>query len=181
MTQLSAMFSGAYRALDWRPIPDLDRYEVSSEGHIRLVGSDHIRSPYQDGDGYLRVCVGTDKGPRSISIHRAVALAFHGDKRNALHREVAHLDGNRANPRADNLKWVSKVENMSHKLRHGTRQAGERHPRAKLSAAQALSIRNRSRAGEACSSLGREFGISEATARDIRSGRLWKCLQADHG
>lgn len=164
--------SGADRALVvWLPIPGLEgRYEVSREGDIRSVGSDKVRSAYRDSDGYLRVSVHTVNGPRSISVHRAVAKAFHGHRRNVLHCEVAHVDGDRANPRAGNLKWVSKVENMSHKRRHGTAQAGEKHPRAKLTDEQVRTIRTRYANSK---ETARDFGISRHAVFDIWQGKRW--------
>lgn len=46
------------------------------------------------------------------SVHRLVALAFHDNPEGKL--EVNHLDENRSNNRADNLKWATRLENVHH-------------------------------------------------------------------
>lgn len=85
-------------------------------------------------------------------------------------REAAHRDGNRTNPRADNLKWVTKVENHFHMRAHGTHPSGERHGNAKLTAEQASEIRSsRVRSGK----LALRYGVSSQQIRDIRAGRRW--------
>ena len=44
---------------------------------------------------------------------------------------------------------------------------------SKLTRKQALQIRTRALAGEACSALAREFMVAESTIRSIRSGSAW--------
>ena len=44
-----------------------------------------------------------------IPIHRIVATAFHGEHPNKV---VDHIDTNRQNNRPDNLRWVTKLENI---------------------------------------------------------------------
>jgi hypothetical protein len=123
-------------------------------------------------------CSGDYFGPRGLgdgvrkpyTVHRLVALAFHGEMRNALHREVAHLDGSKTNARADNLKWVSRTENESHKYRHGTRAS---HRFSRLTEEQARAIKL------ACgvrryADIAREYGVSESTISGIAQGKRWR-------
>ena len=122
----------------------------------------------------------TKNGRRTCkTVHRLVALAFHGDKRNALHCEVAHLDNDRTNARADNLKWVSKVENRSHRILHGTDDRGEKNHFAKLTEDDVREIRKRAAAGEGCTALGRAFGVHEKTIRNIRDKKKWRHVEAE--
>jgi hypothetical protein len=44
-------------------------------------------------------------------VHRIVAMAFHGPKPSPDH-VVDHIDTNRQNNRADNLRWVTRLENI---------------------------------------------------------------------
>lgn len=53
---------------------------------------------------------------------------------------------------------------------------GERHPRAKVTAAQVVEIRRRRAAGERSRALGAEFGLSHRTVNGIFSGEAWKAL-----
>ncbi len=53
--------------------------------------------------GYLQIS--------SISIHRIVATAFHGNPPTKNH-VVDHIDTNRQNNRPENLRWVTRLENL---------------------------------------------------------------------
>lgn len=53
--------------------------------------------------GYLEIA--------SVRIHRIVATAFHGEAPTKEH-VVDHIDTNRQNNRPDNLRWVTRLENI---------------------------------------------------------------------
>jgi transposase-like protein len=110
---------------------------------------------------------------RPFTVHRLVALAFHSGKRNALHNEVAHLDGDRTNPRADNLKWVSKVENHFHMRAHGTHPAGIRQSGAKLTDEIVRRVRSLP-PGQSLAETARRLGVHYETLRRARQGRTWR-------
>jgi hypothetical protein len=172
---------------EWRECPGYEgRYEVSSLGRIRsLPRTEEARNgvsrsvyggilkPMVHTQGYLQVSLRKKGQMRTVRLHRLIAEAFHGRLRNALHNEVAHLDGNPSNARADNLKWVSKVENHSHKLRHGTHHRGSRHPGAKLTEEQALAILT---SNAPRSELAEQYSVSAYTIDDIRSRKRWPHL-----
>jgi hypothetical protein len=88
---------------------------------------------------------------------------------------VAHLDGNRANPRADNLKWVSKVENRSHRKLHGTECDGEHHPIAKLREQDVIEIRQSTLTYK---ELAAKFGVSRHAIESVKRRRNWKHVVA---
>lgn len=123
-----------------------------------------------DGDGYPIVMLTRDKRRTPKRVHRLIAVAFWGESQNALHKEVAHLDGNRSNCRASNLKWVSRRENISHKRIHGTAFIGSAHPRAKLSESDVIAIRAARRPAMELAEL---YGVSKHTISDIRRRRRW--------
>lgn len=55
----------------------------------------------------------------------------------------------------------------------GGSQAGERHPMAKLNAANVEQIRVAIAAGESCPAIAVRFGVCRSTVQKIRSGKLW--------
>lgn len=164
----------------WKPIKGFEgRYAVSIYGEVYSFRRSRRLKAYLDRDGYPRVTLLRDGAGTLVErklhprVHRLVAEAFHADKRNALHHEVAHLDGVRTNADADNLKWVSHVENHSHRRQHGTNQAGEKHPRARLTAANVIAIRH---ASIPYDHLAKRYGVSRHTISDIKRGRRWASI-----
>lgn len=164
---------------EWRPCPGYEGlYEVSSFGRVKSLKGRHgharILATGPDQEGYPMVPL-TKEGKRtSKTVHRLVALAFHPDGQSALHCEVAHLDGRRVNACADNLKWVSKVENRAHRKLHGTHDAGEASPSAKLTDAAVAEIRSYPKYQIDLKALGKKFGVSWRTVCSIRRYRSWK-------
>lgn len=163
----------------WRPIEGFEGvYAVSVYGEVYSFRLGRRLKAYLNKDGYPRVTLVRPGDGTLVErkvhprVHRLVAMAFKGDKRNALHCEVAHLDGNRTNACIDNLKWVSKIENHSHRFAHGTNCAGEKHPSAKLTDEAVRIIRKAS--GPAFrKELAARFGVSEHAINDVRSRRRW--------
>ena len=109
----------------------------------------------------------------SKTVHRLVCRAFHGEP-GTLHNEAAHLDGDRTKNRASNLKWCSKVEKHSYKRFHGTHQAGERHPRAKLTEATAHLALQKLASGQTCQAVANSLGVSRSTIEDTRKRKKWR-------
>lgn len=162
---------------EWRFVPGYGSlYDVSNFGRVRSFRWIEPRylSPGHDKDGYPFVKLTSTTGERRHHfLHRLVAQVFLGDGENALHNEVAHLDGNKLNPRADNLKWVSRVENHFHMRAHGTHPAGERHPQSKLTEQDVQAIRS---SDANCAELGRRFGVSQATVYNIKKRIKWRSV-----
>lgn len=162
---------------EWHPVHGYDGlYDVSNLGRVRSYhyGEPRLIAPHISNKGYPTVSLHGRGKRKEAGVHSLVAIAFHGDKRNALHREVAHMDGNRANPRADNLKWVSTAENRSHRKMHGTETWGERHPLAALTNAQAIEVKRLIAAGARICAIAAKYGVSWETIRGIKRGRNWR-------
>lgn len=169
------MFGRVLRSEEWRPVAGYEGlYQVSSGGVVRSLRYDPPKaiSVGKDRDGYPIVRLYRDGKRTTIALHRVVCRAFHGEP-NILHNEAAHLDGDRTNARADNLKWASKCENHFHRKAHGTSPAGANHPRAKLTEENARKIRH-SNAPRV--TLAKRFGVSWQTVNDIQRGRRWRHL-----
>lgn len=92
-------------------------YEVSNLGNVRSLDRNDARgwkikgrtlSPYIDKKGYRRVCLNNGSS-KVMKVYRLVAMAFISNPDNKP--EVDHIDTNRSNDRADNLRWVTRQEN----------------------------------------------------------------------
>ena len=158
---------------NWRPAPGFPRYRVSDQGSVERLNGKRLR-PGINSHGYALVALSGDGGPKSVKVHRLVALAFLGqppvDK-----PQVNHKDGKKTNNAAANLEWVSPKENIAHSYALGLTvpPVGIRVHTAKLTDESVLSIRRRVRDGESRSAVAKRFGISSKHVGDIVMGKSW--------
>lgn len=182
--EIAGMLSGAQRAA----VPGYEgHYDVDALGRVLSIArtftrlnrgrTQIVRVPERE----LRLCLNRNGYPivrlfknnkaRTFEVHRLVCRAFHGEP--PAGHEAAHQNGCRTDCRASNLRWATRSENHKDKRRHGTHLTGADVPNAKLTRDRALSIFQRSKAGENLRAIAREFGISDRTVRNIRDGILW--------
>ena len=99
-----------------REVPCIYRgesYAVRDNGAICRQQRPNMRRRLRDGQwtfgtpcnhaGYMKIS--------TESVHRIIATAFHGDAPSKSH-VVDHIDTNRRNNRPENLRWVTRLENI---------------------------------------------------------------------
>lgn len=167
----------------WRPIELFDGYEVSSEGRVRNLGGRRVRCGKPGGyrlvparilkpfvvssTGYLQVLM-PDR--RKHLVHRLVAKAFCNGEAPGL--VVDHINNNRADNRAENLRWLSHSENLSRPYK----EDGRRSPTAGKLGVEASKttaiVATNLKTGEV-----REFGCAIDAVREMGfdSGGISKC------
>jgi hypothetical protein len=132
---------------EWKPIMGWP-YEVSNLGRVRRTAkttntwSGRILRPSKTW-GYRFVGLCRDGEKWQARIGRLVCEAFHGAA--PPDAQVRHLDGNRANDSAANVRWSDRNSNEADKIIHGTLLSGERCPWSKLTKRQANELRRRYR------------------------------------
>lgn len=95
----------------WKPVPNYPDYEVSDRGRVRKattarhLDAGEVLASWVKADGFAYVSLFKDGRPHVLPVHRIVALAFL--KRDKARRIVRHLDGDRTNNAASNLRWVA--------------------------------------------------------------------------
>ena len=94
----------------WKEIKGYEGlYEVSSEGRVNSLGRKPGIMRPGTSKGYLKVGL-TKDGIRSMfRVHRLVAEAFIPNPDNKP--EVDHINGDRKDNRAENLRWMTHKEN----------------------------------------------------------------------
>jgi len=106
-------------------------------------------------------------------LHRLICEAFHGPS--AAGQECMHLDSNKANNAAENLRWGTAKENNSHKAAHGTIGCGEKNPMAKLTAKKVQEmISERESTGISYAQIAKKNNISTMTAYRAITGQSWR-------
>lgn len=94
-------------------------YEVSDKGNIKSVnyrgtGKSAIRKQSISKNGYMRVILSDNGKNKTYFVHRLVAAAFIPNPDNKPC--IDHIDGDRANNHADNLRWVTVKENQNNPI-----------------------------------------------------------------
>lgn len=173
---------------EWREIAGMSgRYEVSSHGRVRSIWfkkrnifgpetSPKVLRAFLNKGGYPCVDIPYPLGRRIMKVHRLVLLAFVGPE--PIGHEGAHLNGRRDDPRLENLAWVTRKENSSHRLLHGTAHYGENNNSAKLSAIDVSRIRKMRKRGALQREVAAAFGIDQSTISNIETGRSWRRLNS---
>ena len=110
---------------EWKDIEGYEGlYQVSNKGRVKVLPHlvhrgfctctcpEKILTPRNNSRGALtvRLSNGSKKTSKEKTIHRLVATAF---LENPFDKEeVDHIDGNRQNNNVENLRWVSRIENV---------------------------------------------------------------------
>lgn len=167
---------------EWRTVPGLTAYEVSSLGRVRRCLSGHsttvgrILTGSCDKDGYLEVHL-SQKGRKSKrKVHRLVLEAFVGPKPKGL--VTRHLNGVRTDNRLSNLCYGTPKENTEDMERHGTSRgrfvAGERHRKSVLTGPEVKAIRVARQNGYTYASISKIYNIARETVAQVVRGETWK-------
>ena len=102
----------------WRDIKENTTYQVSNLGRIRNKRTGTIRKTDIINSGYARIKLPNVANNGDSLVHRMVAKAFCTGY--AKEKQVDHIDGNRLNNRASNLRWVTVGENIQANGKRGT-------------------------------------------------------------
>lgn len=97
----------------WKPILGYDgRYEISNHGRVRswAYKSPRFVTPASNGIGYYQFRLFRNGKAEAHYAHRLVATYFVDGYEDGM--EVDHIDNDKSNNNADNLRWISRRENM---------------------------------------------------------------------
>ncbi|MBR8536572.1 HNH endonuclease [Carboxylicivirga sediminis] len=161
------------------------RYAISNYGRIisytnKIEDGDYIRGGKLRG--YPTLPLRPNGKSKTFYIHKLVAELFL-PKASEEQKFVIHLDYNKSNNYAKNLKWASKSEMFAHQqgnpsvLEAREKQKGRKTQQGhKLSATQVMRLKkkiNDPNRKTRLKLIAREFGISEMQLYRIKSGENW--------
>lgn len=101
---------------EWLPIKGFEGYyEISNQGNVAKVTTSKrvLLKPYANKNGYLRIKLTKDGKRKAFYIHRLVCHAFHPNPDNLP--EVDHINRVRTRNWSDNLRWVTREENLANR------------------------------------------------------------------
>lgn len=125
-----------------------------------------------DDHGYGQV----NYAGRTLKAHR---VSFWMHKGGIFGIHVLHQCDNPPCTNPDHLFDGTQADNVHDMDRKGRRRVGrgERHRCAKLTNRKVRRIRARLAAGEKCTSLGREYGVTSQSISDIKFNKSWRHVQ----
>ena len=163
------------------PVPGFDHYLAHPDGRIAVVARQFSRKlqarickTTRRPDGYYKVGMNVPtSGVRCLHltrfVHRIIASTFHGPPP-LPDSQCAHLDGDRGNNRADNLKWCTPSENQHHTAAH---RAGTQWGKRLLSPETVRQIRQLAASGNTCRSIGQTVGTHPNNVSNILRGKTY--------
>ncbi len=173
----------------WKQIASLKgkttrNYAVSNQGRLASYDKDLkdklLLKPHLNG-GFPLISVNSKGKSKALFVHNAVAETFL-KKRNAKCDHVIHLDHNKANNDAANLKWVTQQEQIEHNKKSPlVREAIARkiHSGAtakKLNEKKVLQLKKElwdPKRKLTFKKLAEKYGIAEMNLYRIKSGEMW--------
>ena len=115
--------------IGFKYIPQYENlYSIDRSGNVFSHISGKILKPHPNLRGYLMVDLYKDGKVKKCVIHRLVAITYIPNPNNLP--EIDHIDTNRQNNNADNLRWCTRQENCNNvlTLKHaGNSRKGEKH------------------------------------------------------
>lgn len=162
---------------EWKPVVGHENeYEVSNLGRVkslerkvrlvthgvetkRTVPERVLKPGCMNRFGHCSVAIGRGN---TRTVHSLVAEAFIGPRPEKF--DVAHLNGDGGDNRAENLAYVSRAENNHHMVHHGRR---------KLTVEQVRDLRSRHWPVGSQTKAARELGVSPQTLNNLLRGRIY--------
>lgn len=108
---------------EWKTIPDFPNYRCSNYG--RVISLSWFRWSNRPGEisqnidryGYWRLCLYKNGKQYNFTTHKLVAKLFIGNCPDGY--QINHKDGDKLNPKYDNLEYVTISQNVRHALKLG--------------------------------------------------------------
>jgi hypothetical protein len=169
-------YEGLYEVSNLGNVRSLDRLCEGRDGRLEIHWGKQLK-PQTLYNGYLEVYLSDrtrGRNRKHRTVHSLVAEAFHGPR--AGNQDIMHLDGNRANNRADNLCYGTRSENLVQTYQYGGRIAN-----GKLTKEQASDVITRLMSGTSPTDLAREYGVNSAAIYHIKNKTTFKWLWKELG
>ena len=101
---------------EWKVVNDFENYEISNMGIVRNKLKHTVLKAHNRKDGYYSVKLCRKNFSQNKSIHRLVALHFVENANHDKYNVIDHIDRNKQNNCATNLRWSTRQQNSQNWL-----------------------------------------------------------------
>lgn len=166
----------------WLPVPGFPGYEISDQGRVKSLARRNLQGAMRRerilktdvSEGYHLVRLARGGVKHAQTVHSLVLAAFEGPRPDGL--QVRHLNGDRGDNRAANLRWGTIQENRADQKAHGTGVQGAGNPKARLTIVDVERVFDLRRSGCSQQRIGDWLGMTQTHVSTILAGKHW--LQA---
>lgn len=153
----------------FEPVPGYEERWVNRDGVVwGPFGRQLVPGISRDGYSYVAAKQG-GKWRSRVSVHRLVAMTY--CHKPAGRDVVNHINGIKADNRAENLEWVTPAGNVEHAVRTGLTPS-------KLTDQDVLDVRAALATGETVKTLAARYGVSDTLVYWIGTGRKRKNVRS---
>ena len=158
---------------EWKVVECNPNYSVSNMGEVMRITNGQGTYPGRISKpivstNYPRVFLSQNNKRTEHTMHTLVLTAFVGPRPEG--KECNHKDGNKLNNCADNLEWISHLENMTHAYDIGIKSA-------KLKEGEVCLIKKLCKAKIPQRTTAKMFKVSQYAISKINTGKSWKHVQ----
>lgn len=165
-------YEGLYQVSNLGRVKGLDRTVVAKNGIPQFKRGTVLKNKLGTNNYHYVILYKNNKG-KTFMNHTLVALVFIGNR--PSNHDICHIDGDRFNNQASNLRYDTRSENRIDDYRNG-----KKNPRGKLSIEQVLEIRERYKNGGIThKGLAEAYKMSESQINAIVNKTSYKWLNDD--
>lgn len=114
-----------------------------------------------------------ENNPSNVRVHVIVAECWLFNDDPKIKVDINHINGNKKDPRLENLEWVTKSQNQRHALEAGLKQKGDELYNSQLSNDEVHLICQKLQGGARAKDLAEEFDVSADIIRKIKDGSTY--------
>lgn len=164
-------YEGAYQVSRCGQLKSMDRHVPHYRGGLKKLCAKPMRQVKRQ-NGYMGVTLYSEGKQKNALVHRLVAMAFIENP--SRHPQVNHKSADKADNRAENLEWVTMLENIAHATALKLNRRGSLINTSKLRVDQVLEIRKLYATKQtSIPKLGRKFSVTNNAIFSIIHRRSW--------
>lgn len=165
-------YEGLYQASTEGRIRSLDKYIQYSNGR-QVFHKGKVLKLFERKDGYLKITLHKNVKSKTHLVHRLILTVF--DRLPKEGEEGNHCDGDKSNDCISNLEWVTRIDNMRHRINILGKSQINRYV---LTNGEVKEIKILLKQGHLSQrEIAKRYNISESVVSGIKLGKAWRNIE----